>query len=516
MMPDERSNDFFGHLDQPAPPTPRRLRRPDEADFSSVPDPFGDGPPSPPPATPPGGTARPAPRPPSGQVKGPGLSPGIPKINQTPSREVPRSGVVLTPGGIKRVDDAPKSAARAKPQPQPVAPPEPESGIIDAADADEPAEFHEQSRQQNDQDDVSWEEYAASGFPAMAAEEFGVKTKTTDSGRIVPVAVRNDLTEDALKGKSIKDKGRTRRPTAKVKGGAAPAAPRSFMQRIGDSLRLTRPNFDESEETEAGTSTEESSGGKGFAKSGSQQGKGGARRKKSPLRMAWGVVVEAGKIFMLVLLLRAYVVQVSQVQGPSMEPTLQGGDTSKGETADRLVVERITPLFASQKPGGWVRYIPDFLRPELKHGDIIVVRSPEDPGAELVKRLIGLPGDTLKFEEGRLWRKPAGGADFAAVEESYLGAEELRNEDGSFRSYGLTGDLGSFVREGVEIVVPPDRLFLMGDNRTRSNDSRRWLQIDVNVSDPPGVDRLWVHLSSVEGVVVFRIFPFDRIWPPVK
>jgi len=499
MTPDERSNEFFGHLDQPSVPTPRKLRRPAESDFSSVPDPFGDGPPSPPPGTPAGGTARPAPRPPSGQVKGPGLSPGIPRINQTPTREVPRSGVVLTPGGIKRVDEP----ARRAP------PPEPDPEIIDANDASE--DFHDQSRNKNDDADLGWEEYAATDFPAMAAEEFGVKTKTTDSGRVVPVAVRNDLTEEAMKGKSVKDKSRKPRPTAKVKD-ATRQAPRSLMQRLGDSLRLSRPKLDEEADTEA---TESEPGGKGFAKSGSQQGKSGPKRKKSPLRVAWGVVVEAGKIFLLVLLLRAYVVQVSEVQGPSMEPTLQGGDVSKGESADRLVVERLTPLIAGQKANSWVRFIPDFLRPELKHGDIVVVRSPEDPGAELVKRLIGLPGDTLKFEDGKLFRKPAGANDFAQVDETYIQSEDLKREDGTFRSYGV-GDLGTYIQEGVELLVPDDRLFLMGDNRTRSNDSRRWLQIGVNVSDSPGVNRLWVHKGSVEGVVVFRIFPFDRVWPPVK
>lgn len=506
MTPDERSNDFFGHLDQPAVPTPRRLKRPTEDDFNSVPDPFGEGP-----ATPGTGTARPAPRPPSGQFKGPGLSPGIPRVNQPPSREVPRSGVVLTPGGVKRVDEPP---ARPAPRPQPAPEPEPEPDVIDAGGAEEGDQFHDQSRQRNDQDDVSWEEYAADHFPAMAAEEFGVKTKTTDSGRVVPVAVRADLTDEALKGKSVKDKGRPHRPTARVKDGAK-AAPRSFMQRIGDSLRMRRPKLDQEAADDAAEETAPAGATKGFARSGSQQGKGKGRRK-SPLQIAWGVVVEAAKIFMLVLLLRAYVVQVSQVQGPSMEPTLQGGDVSKGEGADRLVVERITPLFAGQKDDSWVRFVPDFLRPQFKHGDIVVVRSPEDPGSELVKRLIGLPGDTLKFEGGRLYRKPAGADQYQLVDESYIGAEDLKNPDGSFRSYGSAGDLGTFLKEGDELTVPPQRLFLLGDNRTRSNDSRRWLQIDVNVSDPPGVDRLWVHKSNVEGVVLFRIFPFDRIWPPVK
>src|SRR5690606_4145025 len=154
-----------------------------------------------------------------------------------------------------------------------------------------------------------------------------------------------------------------------------------------------------------------------------------------PLGVAWSVVVEVAKILMLVLLLRAYVVQVSQVQGPSMEGTLYGGDPSAGVAADRLIVERITPLAMNNADKWWVSWLPGFLTPELERGDIIVVRSPEDPGSELVKRLIALPGDTIKFEDGRLYLKPAGASDFQEVKEDYLTAEDLKREDGSYRAY---------------------------------------------------------------------------------
>jgi signal peptidase I len=194
-----------------------------------------------------------------------------------------------------------------------------------------------------------------------------------------------------------------------------------------------------------------------------------------------------------------------------MQPTL--------EQKDRLVVERITPLFSGHKHGDewWIRIIPDFMRPELQRGDLVVVRSPEDPGLELVKRLIGLPGDTLRFEEGKLFLKPAGGSEFTQVNEDYIQVDDpdLMNADGTRRSYRVN-DLGGYLHEGEELRVPEKRLFLMGDNRTRSNDSRRWLQIEVRTSETPGVDRLWVHTTSVEGVVLFRLWPFNRIWPPVK
>ncbi|MBZ0136518.1 MAG: signal peptidase I [Planctomycetes bacterium] len=502
MAPDE-SNEFFGHLDQPARADQRRRpsssnqSRPD--DFASVPDPFAvdeaqqagpdDSPRGPISLTERGRARQRAP-------KGPGLSPGIPNVrdpHRPQTQEIPRSGVVLTPKGVKRVDD--------EPPPAPPTPP-PQSAVrrVSSTPESEP-DFHEQSRQANDADDVSWEEYAAEGFPAMAAEDFGVKTKKTDSGRVVPVAVRSDLTEEAMKGKSVKNKGGGRKPRPV----AQPAGPKSFWGKVGDSLRLTKPVLDEEDETTDETARQSRKGG--FARSGSLQPKKGQKAKKTPLGVAWGVIVEVAKILMLVLLLRAYVVQVSQVTGPSMDGTLHEGD--------RLIVDRVTPALANNTDKWWVGWLPEFVTPEFKRGDLVVVRSPEDPGLELVKRLIALPGDAIKFEDGRLYVQPAGATEFEEVDESYLNAEDLKRADGTFRSYA-DGDLGGYIDEGDGLVVPADRIFVMGDNRTHSNDSRRWLEIDVHRTEPPGIDRLWLHRSSIEGRVVFRIWPMDRVWPPVK
>lgn len=501
-MPQEDANEFFGHLDQPA--APRRTRRPSSGanarpgDYESVPDPFED--PNAP--LPPEAIADSAPRSvlsERGRVRtrpqqpqGPGLSPGVPVIRESgsPTRKLPNSGVVLTPSGVKRVADEPPRPPSRPAARRPELPPEPE----------EPADYYEASREQNDQDDVSWEEYAAEGFPAMPAEEFGVKTKTTDSGRMVPVAVRSDLTDEAIKGKSVKGGGRKPRPV----NADAPQAPKSFWGKVGDSLRMKKPVLDD-DDNDASPATGKT---KGFAKSGSLPAGKKPKTRKTPLGVAWSVCVEVMKILALVLLLRAYVLQVSQVKGPSMEGTLLPDD--------RLVVERVTPSFVNNADKWWVNWLPDFLMPELTRGDIIVIRSPEDPGAELVKRLIGLPGDTIKFEDGKLWLKPAGANDFELVNEDYLSAESLKNEDGTFDSYER-GNPGRAIDEGEPgILVPQDRIFVLGDNRGKSNDSRAWLEIEARQTEGHKVDRLWVHKASVEGRVVLRLWPLDRVWPPVK
>ncbi|MCF6227573.1 MAG: signal peptidase I [Planctomycetes bacterium] len=529
-MPQDDQNEFFGHLSQPSDSGRQRsVPLSGNDDFETVPDPFGDAEigsghplsssgisanlpqrgrargrqstpemdsikspsslensplpeaaPVPPPPTP-ISTRKPAARATRTQVQsGPGLSPGVPMARDKTQTQLPRSdaGMVLTPSGVQQVGS---DSANKRP-----------ASKLDIPEApDESDDFYEQSRaKSSNEDDVSWEEYAADDFPAMAALDFGVKTKTTESGRIVPVAVRADLTDEALKGKSIGDKGNKHKPLPSPKDNNGKSAPKSFFGKVSDSLRLSKVSA--------------ASGDTGFAKSGSQP----VKTKRTPLGIVWLITSEVGKILILVLVLRAYVVQVSKVRGPSMEGTLIGDE--------RLIVERVTPLMFNNKDEFFLKWLPDFAIPSPKRGDIIVLRSPEDPGSELVKRLIGLPGDELRFEDGHLLIRKAGSADgseFEIVDEYYLNNESLKNKDGTFRSY-TEGDVPDEMDEGRAITVPEGRIFVMGDNRNQSNDSRRWLEIGVGKTSTTGMNELWATESSIEGRVIFRLWPSDRIGSP--
>ncbi|MEP7326475.1 MAG: signal peptidase I, partial [Gemmatimonadota bacterium] len=117
---------------------------------------------------------------------------------------------------------------------------------------------------------------------------------------------------------------------------------------------------------------------------------------------------------------------------------------------------------------------------EPKRGDILVFDSVEQEGMKIVKRLIGMPGDTLSMENGDLYRNGM------KVDEPYaVRSDAAKSEDPFQRAkmrqwqirYLVNRDPATYqpdLHDWGPIVVPPDSLFMMGDNRDSSYDGRYW------------------------------------------
>ena len=120
-------------------------------------------------------------------------------------------------------------------------------------------------------------------------------------------------------------------------------------------------------------------------------------------------------------------------------------------------------------------HIPGYREPA--HGDIIVFRADHSPGLDIVKRTVGLPGDTLRMEDGALYRNGA------AVNEPYVRRNRRQPDsedpqmlwqtphlvpDPSREDYKPTRD------NWGPIIIPEERYFMLGDNRESSLDSRFW------------------------------------------
>jgi signal peptidase I len=150
-------------------------------------------------------------------------------------------------------------------------------------------------------------------------------------------------------------------------------------------------------------------------------------RLKRWLDLGWSI----GMAVVAALLIRAFVLEAFYIPSASMEPTLEPGDF--------ILVNRL---------------LYDFHPP--RRGDIIVFPFPRDEHWDFVKRVIGLPGDLIEARNGRVW------VNGKRLTEAYL----PRPAGGP-----VTTDLAA--RQ-----VPPEQLFVLGDNRSASLDSRYWGTVD--------------------------------------
>jgi signal peptidase I len=196
------------------------------------------------------------------------------------------------------------------------------------------------------------------------------------------------------------------------------------------------------------------------------------------LRNYWESVKSIAGALAIFLLLRAFVVEAYRIPSGSMIPTLLVGDW--------LFVNKA--IFGAHVPfTPWS--LPAYREP--RRGDVVVFVSPyqadeqalgNDATPTLVKRLVGTPGDTLYMRKGMLYLNGIAqrqGYGIAATSDSTMGNFASPLFDWQ-KQFGLKSSrFGSAPAQPAldnwgPIVVPPRRLFMMGDSRYNSKDSRYW------------------------------------------
>lgn len=151
---------------------------------------------------------------------------------------------------------------------------------------------------------------------------------------------------------------------------------------------------------------------------------------------------------LIALLLNFFVVQPTKVRGQSMEPTLH--------TDEYLLVEKIS--YHVHAP---------------RRGDVVVFRYMGDESENFIKRVIGVPGDTVSIVSGRV----------------YINSEPL-----------VEPYLLQLPRDGMPpTVVPEGKLFVLGDNRLNSNDSRTFGMVGMDEV----VGRAWLRYWPLDQVAFF-------------
>jgi len=152
---------------------------------------------------------------------------------------------------------------------------------------------------------------------------------------------------------------------------------------------------------------------------------------------------------LLMWTLQAFLIKPFQIPSESMVPTIDPGD--------RILVNRLSDTSG-----------------DIQRGDIIVFKAPHEPGVDFVKRVIAVGGDTIEVKRGQV------------IINGIPQVEDYVNP--------LVMDVSNF----PATTIPPGNVFVMGDNRTNSQDARFW--------DPP-----WLPVDSVIGKAFFIYWPPQRM-----
>ena len=188
------------------------------------------------------------------------------------------------------------------------------------------------------------------------------------------------------------------------------------------------------------------------------------------LEMLVGAVV-------LALFVRAFIFQAFKIPTGSMEPNLLIGD--------HLLVDKL--IFSPS-----LGVVEDFLlakRP-IKRGDVLVFKFPEDPTRDFIKRVIGLPGETIEIQDKQVLIN-----DKPLEESAYAHFQQppLKRTD---PDYGLYGEdmRDNFGPKKIEA----GQLMMMGDNRDNSRDSRFWGTLPISQVKGRAVVVYWSYEASRE------------------
>jgi signal peptidase I len=166
-------------------------------------------------------------------------------------------------------------------------------------------------------------------------------------------------------------------------------------------------------------------------------------------RATWEFLHDLSVAVLFCFFLITFVAQAFRVQGTSMEPLLEDGE--------RIVVNKLVYRF----------------RP-IARGDVVVFWYPRDPSVSFIKRVVGLPGDTVEIRGGRLL------VNGRAEAETYLPAAFRDHDD----------QPAAEVHKGY--------YFVLGDHRRSSNDSRAWGEVPERY---------------IYGRAAFRFWPLHRLGP---
>ncbi len=175
--------------------------------------------------------------------------------------------------------------------------------------------------------------------------------------------------------------------------------------------------------------------------------------KSEILAFVWETIKVVVISLAIILPIRYYLVQPFFVKGASMEPNFEDGDY--------LLVDEISYRFSMPA-----------------RGDVVIFRYPQDPSQFFIKRIMGLPNETIEIKDNKVIIHNKSRPEGFVIEESYLAPQQKT--------------LGNST-----IKLDDNEYFVLGDNRLQSSDSRRWGPVNQSLITGKAFLRPWPFTKAV-------------------
>lgn len=183
-------------------------------------------------------------------------------------------------------------------------------------------------------------------------------------------------------------------------------------------------------------------------------------RRKEPLLVEYARFLFP--VFLVVMVVRGFIVEPFKIPSGSMMPTLHVGDY--------ILVNKYA--YGLRSPIGYYKFLNTG---SPKRGDVIVFRYPENPSIDYIKRVIGVPGDHIVYKNKQLWIN----GKKIVLKNRHTYAPDARYDEleevlGKVTHHILLNKDLNYLAQPQEYTVPKGKYFAMGDNRDNSEDSRYW------------------------------------------
>lgn len=214
----------------------------------------------------------------------------------------------------------------------------------------------------------------------------------------------------------------------------------------------------------------------------------GKKKKKGQARETVEAIIIA---ILLALFIRTFILQAFKIPSSSMEETLLVGDhllVNKFSYGLQVPLPAMITLFGVRVPFFETTLYNTW--GSVKRGDVIVFRYPNDRTKDYIKRVVAVGGDIIHIKRDKV----------------YINGEISKTENAIFKGSYVRGS--SIIRDFGPYTIPDGRVFVMGDNRDNSYDSRYW-----GLEDPANIT---VSVKEIKGKAFIIYWSWDSVKATIR